>query len=204
MNKTYIILAMILILLGLGMFVLESKEQPTGLSPEELLFDLNENTRYITPDDLASRIIDGDPSVQLVDVRSKEDFTKFSLPGAKNIPLANICTEDAAAFFATPGKDFIMYSNGDVESNKAWVLTRRLGHKRLYILKGGLNHWIETIIKPTRPAETEPQEIFDRYEFRLGASQYFTGGGNVPAPEVPAETITIDRRKKKSAVEGGC
>ncbi|MCF8367203.1 MAG: rhodanese-like domain-containing protein [Bacteroidales bacterium] len=204
MNKTYIILAMILIILGLGMFVLESKEQATGLSPEELLFDLNENTRYITADELASRIIDGDPSVQLIDVRDPLAFRNFSLPGAKNLPLANLCSEDVKTFFTIPGKDFILYSNGDVESNKAWVLSQRLGYKRLYILKGGLNHWIATIIKPIRPAETEPREVFDRYEFRLGASQYFTGGEIAPASNTPFETISIERKKKKSAVEGGC
>jgi hypothetical protein len=71
-------------------------------------------------------------------------------------------------------------------------------------LDGGLNRWIETIIRPSRPPDTEPQEVFDLYQFRLGASQFFTGGDVNVASEIPAEEIQFTRKKKKNVVEGGC
>ncbi len=204
MNKTYLLLAFILLLLGLGLFMLEANEPNNELSPQEILTDLNENTRYVSTDELAQRLIEGDPSVQLIDIRDPYDFMDFALPGAENIPITDLLTEMATEIFTTPGKDIIFYSNGDVEANKAWMIAHRVGNKRLYILDGGLNQWIETIIKPERPEETQGQEAFDLYQFRQGASQYFTGGSVQVASEVPAEAIQFERKKKKNVVEGGC
>lgn len=204
MNKSYIFLAIIVILLGLGLFVLEAKEQSNEISPEKLLIDLNENTRYISSDEIAHRIILGDPSIQLIDIRDPYDFMDFSLPGAESLPLSDICTDVAAEIFDMPGKDFILYSNGDVEANKAWLIAQRMGYPRLYVLEGGLNSWIKTIIKPGKPAESESQEAFDIYQSRLGASQYFTGGSVSVTSDAPAEEITFQRKKKKNVVEGGC
>jgi 3-mercaptopyruvate sulfurtransferase SseA len=84
------------------------------------------------------------------------------------------------------------------------MIAHRAGIKRLYVLDGGLNRWIETIIKPEKPAATLSQNAFDLYQFRLGASQYFTGGSVQVASEVPAEAIQFERKKKKNVVEGGC
>ncbi len=204
MYKSYVFLAAIAILLGLGLFVIEANEKSDERTPESILVELNEGTRYITTDEVAKRIIDGDPSIQLIDVRDPYDFMDFGLPGAESFPTSDICTEVATELFDTPGKDFIFYSNGDVEANKAWMIATREGHGRLYVLRGGLNKWIETIIKPSRPADTEPQEVFDLYQFRLGASQYFTGGNANVASDVPAEEIQFTRKKKKNVVEGGC
>jgi len=204
MKKTYLILVAILILLSLGLFVLEARENNDKVTPMELLTDLIENTRYVTSDELASRIIERDPSIQLIDVRDPYDFMDFSLPGAENIPISDLSTEMTSELLSVPGKDFIFYSNGDVEANKAWMISQRLGYSRLYILKGGLNNWIKTIIKPQPPAESQALNAFDLYEFRLGASQYFTGGSAKIATDTPAQEIKFERKKKKAAVEGGC
>ena len=204
MNKTYIFLAFILIALGLGMFVLDANEKTDELPPRKLLIDLNENTHYITTDELAARIIEGDPTIQLIDVRDPYDYMDFSLPGAESLPIADICTEVATEIFETEGKDFILFSNGDVDAGKAWMLVHRIGIERLYVLKGGLNNWIATIIKPSRPCETESQETIDLYQFRLGASQFFTGGSVSVTSDAPVEEVTFQRKKKKNVVEGGC
>lgn len=204
MSKTYVFLSVVVILLGIGLYVLEANETTDQRTPEKILVDLNEGTRYITTDHLAERIIDGDPSIQLVDVRDPYDFMDFSLPGAESIPISDIGTEVAAELFESPGKDFIFYSTGDVEANKAWLMANRMGFERLYVLDNGLNHWIKTIIRPSQPADTEPQEAFDLYQFRLGASQFFTGGDVSVTTEVPAEEIQFERKKKKNVVEGGC
>lgn len=204
MNKTYVFLSALVVLLGVGLYVLEANETTDERPPEVILTDLNEGTRYVSTDELAERIVDGDPSIQMVDVRDPYDFMDFSLPGAKNIPISDLGTEVASDLFETPGRDFIFYSNGDVEANKAWLIANRMGFDRLYVLEGGLNRWIKTIIRPSRPADTEPQEAFDRYQFRLGASQFFTGGDMSVTTEVEAEEIQFERKKKKNVVEGGC
>ena len=204
MNKTYIILASVLILLGIGLIFLESNPNIKEVSPEKLLSELNENTRYISTDDLARRIIEGDPSVQLIDVRPKAEAEKFMLQGAINIPLADLLKEESLAIFDQDGKDFIFYSNNDILANQAWTVTRRLGLNNLHVLKGGLNCWAETILQPKIPAPTEPQDAFDLYQARLGASQFFTGASLEVKSSQPLEKVNLTRKAKTKKVEGGC
>jgi len=204
MNKTYIILASVLILLGIGLIFLEANPNIKEVSPEKLLSELNENTRYISTDDLARRIIEGDPSVQLIDVRPKAEAEKFMLQGAINIPLADLLKEESLAIFDQDGKDFIFYSNNDILANQAWTVTRRLGLNNLHVLKGGLNYWAETILQPKIPTPTEPQDAFDLYQARLGASQFFTGASLEVKSSQPLEKVNLTRKAKTKKVEGGC
>jgi rhodanese-related sulfurtransferase len=204
MNKTYIILASVLVLLGIGLVFLKANTNKDELNPEKLLTEINENTRYISTDELAKRIIESDPSVQLIDVRPAKEASKFMLQGAINIPLADLLNEDSQAVFGQDGKDFIFYSNDDIFANQAWTITRRLGIKNLHVLKGGLNYWAETILQPVAPAATEPQEAFDLYQARLGASQFFTGATLEVKKSEPLEKIDLKPKTKTKQVEGGC
>jgi len=204
MKKSYVILASVLVILGIGLIFLKANRNTNEIPPEVLLNELNENTRYVSTDELAKRIIESDPSVQLIDVRDAKDALAFMLPGAINIPLKDLLKDESQAVFTRDGKDFIFYSNGDILANQAWILSRRLGLNRLYILKGGLNYRVETILQPKPPAATEPQEAIDLYQARLGASQFFTGTTiEVKTPE-PLGNIDLTRKTKKKKVEGGC
>ena len=72
------------------------------------------------------------------------------------------------------------------------------------ILKGGLNVWFETIIQPVRPPETASDEEIDRYQFRRGASIYFTGGAAPIEAETGGEPVIVRKKTKSQVVEGGC
>ena len=104
--------------------------------------------------------------------------------------------------FGIPGtkRDFIPTTT---LHDQAWVLAKRLGFKGTYVMKGGLNRWMKTIINPDKPSEEEPSTAFATYEFRKGAMMYFTGAkaGNIETSKV---TVPIKRRKKTNVVAGGC
>ena len=59
-------------------------------------------------------------------------------------------------------------------------------------------------LDPVRPAETASTDEIDLYQFRKGASVYFTGGTAVIEPETAGEAVIVTRRKKTQVVEGGC
>ncbi len=204
MNKTYVILALVLVLLGIGLIFLKANPNNTEIPPDKLLNELNDNTHYISTDDLAQRIIEGDPSVQLIDVRTAKDAAGFMLPGAINVPMGDLLTEESKAVLTQDGKDFIFYCNGDILANQAWIISRRAGLARLHVLKGGLNCWVETILQPKPPAPTEPQEAFDLYQARLGASQFFTGATIEVKKSEAKENVDLTKKTKAKKVEGGC
>ena len=60
-------------------------------------------------------------------------------------------------------------------SEKAWFIARQLGCRKGYIMKGGLNTWIENILQPIKPTETASSEELELYNYRIAARNYFTG-----------------------------
>jgi hypothetical protein len=79
-----------------------------------------------------------------------------------------------------------------------------MGFNSIYVLQGGLNCWIRKIIQPVEPPETASQDEIDLYQFRKGASAFFTGAV-VEAPDAGGKAgVKVVRRKKGAAVAGGC
>ncbi|MCD6555614.1 MAG: rhodanese-like domain-containing protein [Bacteroidales bacterium] len=210
-KKRYIFMAFVLIGLALLLVLLPEKHASKQLKPEQLLQEINDNTRYMSTDEVAEKLIYGDVYLQLIDVRSADNFQKFHLKGAVNIPLDSILNKDEKGNYEYEDilnqdvKTNVFYSNGTVYANQAWILLRRLNFKNNYVMKGGLNRWIETVIQPQRPLPTASQEEFYLYNFRRAASMFF-GGGSVSS--VPAEDNTpapiIKKKGGKKEEEGGC
>lgn len=208
MQKRYIILAFLFLVIAAGLLNLPDMKSKNQIQATEFLNNIHSTHRYLTSDDLAHRIIDEDPMVFLVDVRSEAEFNAYHLPGAINIPFDQILDENWNAHLNQEIVDVIFYSNDDVYSEQAWALCKQQGFKNLFILEGGLNHWFETIMQPPTPLETDPIEAFELYSFRKGASIYF-GSGSVVIPEEQPQPIEMKKTipiqsKPKKAAEGGC
>ncbi len=203
-------LTMVLLILALIIaLVPQNTTRPYKLTAEELLAEIRTGTQFISPDEVADKIIQKDPSIQLIDVRNPREFDMFSLPGAINIPLQDILSENNADALNQGTKMNILYSNGSTEANEAWLLTRQLGYQNNYVLQGGLNYWMETILNPSKPENVISNDEIARYDFRKAASMAL-GGGTVsslapaaaPASGTPKPGVVPVKKKKKAS--GGC
>jgi rhodanese-related sulfurtransferase len=212
MQKRYIFLALIFIVIAAGLLFIPSMKEKTQIPASAFLKDIHSNNRYISTDQLAKRIINGDPTLFLVDVRSEEEYKVYSLPEAVNMPLSNLLKEDWQGYLDQEVLDVIFFSNDDILAEQAWALCRQQGYTNLYVLAGGLNEWFGTIMLPEKPSELASSEELELYSFRTGASIYF-GSGTVPVPVVvekeekpkPEPKKTIPKKKKvKVEAEGGC
>ncbi len=203
MNRNYFILTLIMFILAGGTLFFHGKPEKQPVSPKELLWDIIQPTRYMSTDQVANLIIQKNPTLELVDVRSPKEYAQFSLPNAINIPLDSLANSSSLQYFGIPGTKVVLFSNDDILSDEAWVLLRRQGFKGNYVMKGGLNTWMNTIIKPQAPAETAPETAIEQYHFREGARLYFTGA-KVTATAGSKPKIEVSRRKKAAAVSGGC
>jgi rhodanese-related sulfurtransferase len=215
MSKRYIVLAIILIGAAFILMILPTKKKSKQIEPELLLLEINDPARYLDADLIAKRIIELDPSLFLIDVRSLYEYEEYAIPGAVNIPLEELLQSQWTDYLAQESKDIVFYSNSDIYSDQAWVLAKEKGYKNLYVLKGGLNQWFKTVMMPVEPLEGAPSEDFDLYDFRRGASFYF--GGSVPdipvavekaagesnAAQAPKKQVVVKKKVKKAA-EGGC
>jgi len=207
-NKGFYYLAPVLIILALGLVLLPESKHSKELNPRHLLLEINDQTRFQSTDQVAKAIINKDPFYALVDVRTAAEYATWSLPNAMNIPLADILKPEYSETLNQTSRRIVFFSNNDIYAEQAWMLCRRQGFRNLYVLKGGLNAWMSTIINPSEPPVTASKEEFEQYEFRKGASQFFVGTGEVNLPDKPAEKpkakIKIAPVAKPAAAEGGC
>lgn len=204
-----IVISVVLILLGFIIAAVpENTTKPYRLTPEQLLNEIKSGTQFIQPDQVADMLINKDPYLRLIDVRSADAYEKFHLPGAMNIPLDDVLSDQWMDILDQDIYMNVLYSNGTTHSNEAWMLVRQLGYANNYVMEGGLNHWVETILNPSAPASTSPSDEFAKYDFRRGAG-ISLGAGSVSATQdegsstIPKPAV-ITRPKKKKVASGGC
>jgi len=198
------------VFLPLGLIIAAVPENTTKaykLTAEELLVEAQEGAQFMSTDEIADRVVQKDPSFQLIDVRAQNEFEKFHLPNAINIPISEILSEDWADVLDQDVKMNVFYSNGTLKANEAWMITRQLGFNNNYVLQGGLNYWIETILNPTAPTSTSPDEEIAKYDFRKGAGMALGGGASVSTTSATTSSSpmpAVKKKKKKKRAAGGC
>jgi len=202
------LLAIVIIPLGIILAAVPAdKTKRFKLSADELLQEAGTGAQFISPDVIADMLVQKDPSLQLIDVRTPEEFDAFSLPGAINIPLSNLLADENTNILNQDARMNVFYSNGSVTANEAWMLTRQLGYENNFVMEGGLNYWFGNILSAQAPSQTNPNEEFAKYDFRKSAAAALGGGGVVAtegsatAPKA-AKPPVASKAKKKPA--GGC
>jgi rhodanese-related sulfurtransferase len=197
------------IIIPLGLIIAAVPENTTKqykLTAGQLLEEVKSGTQYMQPTEVADMIISKDPTLQLIDVRSADEFEKFSLPNAINIPLVDILNPEWEEYINQDIKLNVFYSNSSNDANQAWMLARQLGYKNNYVLQGGVNYWAETIMNPEAPATTSPNEEIAKYNLQKGAGMALGGAAETTqtAPVVSGPQPPIQKREKKKKVQGGC
>ena len=202
------IVMMGLFMLGLVIaMVPENTTKPYKLTAEDMLVEVQGAAEMVTSDEVAHWLVSKDPSLQLIDVRTPDEFQKYHLEGAINIPISVILKDENRDYVDQGIKMNVLYSNGTIGSHQPWMILRQLGFENNYVMQGGLNYWFDTIMNPQKPSSTSPDEEFAKYDFRKAASGVFGGGGGaaLTAPtQTKADKPKIKRKKKKKAPAGGC
>jgi rhodanese-related sulfurtransferase len=204
MNRNYIFLTLLMLVLAAGTWLLKKPSEFKQIKPNNLLLEMIQPTRYVTTDQVAKMIIQKDPSLELIDVRSANEYNEFTLSNAIHIPLDSILNSANTMYFGIKGMNVVFISNDDIKADQAWVISKRLGYKSIYVMKGGLNRWYETILDPQQPPETAPKTDFEIYAFRKGAQLYFTGARVETASTQKKDKLIIQRKRKAPVASGGC
>jgi rhodanese-related sulfurtransferase len=184
----------------------ENTTKPYKLTADQLLEEVKSGTQFISPDEVADMLVKKDPSLQLIDVRSADEYEKFSLPNAINIPLTDILNDEWTDYINQDVKLNVFYSNSSNDANQAWMITRQLGYQNNLVLQGGLNYWVETIVNPQEPTSANPNEEIAKYSFRKGAGTALGGSAENPAPSTDSKSSlpAIQKKPKKKTAQGGC
>ena len=207
-RREFLIIGLLVLGGFVSIFLNDIKPLPKIIGTKSLLHEVNEQGRYISTDEVARMIMENDPSLLLVDIRSPEEYNKFSIQGALNIPAAKLLEGNNKDYFNQDVYTVVLYSNGSSAADEAWMMLSSFGYTGNKVLKGGLNAWYRNILNPQKPKpEKLTAELEKQYLFRKGAQIFFTGiqvsGASSANAKPKAPSKPIVKRKKKE-VTGGC
>ena len=206
MERKYKILAILLVVLAFGLVILPKSHDPREMDPKLLLSSVVDKSHYLSVAQVTHRIIENDPTLMLIDLRPADQFKAFSLPGSINIQPDSLMSNTNAELYRQPGKDKVFYANADLTAEKAWLICTRYSVNRIYVMKGGMNEWFNTIIKEQTASPTASTTELDLISFRNAARQYFTGASiQAKAPVATSnEKIQVTRKAPAAKSGGGC
>lgn len=133
-----------------------STSTASASAPEPaLLKALQEGLDHFEPEELADRLMAGDRSITLVDIRTPGEFAQFHIPSAVNMEVGDLPASLA------PHKNqglIVLYSNGMTHPAQARDSLFRLGFRNISFLTDGLEGFLNTCLKPVslRPAPVSP------------------------------------------------
>lgn len=149
-------------------------------------------------DELALRVIDRDPKIRLIDVRSPEAFQAENIPTAINIPFDSLANPEWRDILAARNRKNIFYAADQDLATRACLLSRLLGdNPNSKVLEGGFANFEREIIHYQPPATLADRQAKDTDRFRRTAWKRLE--------EVRALTKKTPKAPpKRRAVQGGC
>ncbi len=207
-RREFLIISLLVLGSIVSIFLNDIKPLPKIMDAKSLLYEVNKQGRYISTDEVAKMIMENDPSLLLIDVRSPEEYNKFSIQGAINIPADKLLDKKNRDYLDQDVYTTVLYSNGSSAADEAWMMLASYEYKGNKVMKGGLNAWYRNILNPQKPKpEKLTAELEKQYLFRKGAQIFFTGiqvsGASSANAKPKAPSKPIVKRKKKE-VTGGC
>ena len=111
---------------------------------------------------LAAWIREGARDLRVLDLRSDSAFESHHIPSAQPIALPQL---DSLA--SDVGATLVLYSDDDVRDIQGWANLAARGHRRAYVLDGGMSSWTEEVMAPVLHG--------DSADYVAALSRYFGG-----------------------------
>lgn len=193
----------LLLVMGLIMaFLPFPKGRSFTVKPVLLLKESHTEATFFSADDVAGFVIREDSTVQLVDVRTPEEFKNCNIPGSVNIPLSQMADKEWEGYLGRENVRNIFYSNGDTRSNYAWTLATGLGYKNSGVMRGGMNGWHLTVMNSRFiGAVITPRENY-LFETRTRARDLFISINSLP-DSLKVKFMEAKKVARKK-LDGGC
>jgi len=206
-RREILILSLLLFSSIIAIFLPDTQAFKYVVDESKLLQEISKEGRYISTDEVAKMIMENDPSLLLIDVRKADEYKKYTLNGAINIPFDSILNDKYIDYLDQNVYTTVIFSNGSSLADQAWLILKSYNYEGNKVMKGGLNEWYKTILNPQKPKdENLTQELQRQYLFRKSAQIFFTGAlptNKVSNTQIKKPTKPIVKRKKEE-VSGGC
>jgi rhodanese-related sulfurtransferase len=164
-------LGLLLVILGIvGLFIGNPYDRATAtIDTAELAEIVQREVDHVSPEQLADWIIQGRADYRLIDLRAPADFAQYHIPGAESVPITGLADHGLLR-----NEKIVLYSEGGIHSAQAWFLLRAKEYAGVYILRGGLQEWKDSVLFPSLPAGATPAQRVT-FEKMAEVSRFFGG-----------------------------
>jgi rhodanese-related sulfurtransferase len=174
-------LSVILLSLGIILALLPlTGSRSLTVKPQRLLSEALDERTWFTVDQVAKFVASEDSTIQLVDLRSPEEFNMMNIPGSVNIPYDRFIEIAPGTIPVRGNMKYILYSNGDYDANNAFMIARGMKLNSVYVMEGGMNEWFNTIMNSRFTGERISARENDMFEIRRKAGLMFTEINGLP------------------------
>jgi rhodanese-related sulfurtransferase len=197
------IITSVLLLLGalLALLPLSGKYSLHAKPVHVLETVLDENNSF-SPDQVARFVVTEDSTLQLIDLRTPEEFRECNIPGSVNIPYSGFFKKDLAPYLDDPGMRHIFYSNDDIHASYAQALALGMGYSNCLVMKGGLNAWYATVMNSKFIGDKISARENALFETRFRARNLFNEVNGMPDSLKLA--FIASKRFDSKKLDGGC
>jgi rhodanese-related sulfurtransferase len=167
---------------------------------------LQERAVYIHPGELLDTMHDHQIKLVMLDVRSEADYNLFHIADARRVPLEKLAGIVSELHLEPENTVVVVMSNDETLATEGWKILVAESVPNVYILEGGINHWLEIFAKDEnriRPLSSGSDEQL-RYEFAAALGAAFPAAE--PHPDhydieyIPKIKLDI----KRAPSGGGC
>ncbi|HEY9114192.1 MAG TPA: rhodanese-like domain-containing protein [Bacteroidales bacterium] len=204
-NRTTAVLIVFVLIIVVGLLTIRTSRLKYTLSPENTIVMVESDGAYFSPENLESVLNDKGSNTLLFDIRNNFVYGRGHIPGAENVSAIDLLNEENIERLENLKKEgvlVVLYANNQLEANGPWMVLRQLGFDNVKILLGGYEYY--TLTNGQNPDSVE-SKVYLLGSPRYNYAEIFESsamGSTENIENKPA--VTVVRKKKTSAKEGGC
>jgi rhodanese-related sulfurtransferase len=157
------------ILLGIVFIVMPDRKAHLLSVVNDPAYIVAHEIPVVTVDELAFRIVDKEPNIRIIDVRTADEYTRLALPGSTNIPAKDLFGREWIPVLSQRHVKKVVVAQTEQEEQSAALLLGRLGYENVALLQGGMDSFRSTILEGPALASTGTRWDADVNEFRRHA-----------------------------------
>jgi rhodanese-related sulfurtransferase len=152
----------------------------------------------ISADKLAYEITNNYYKINIIDVRTPEEFNNYHLPLAINIPFSEIMNREWESYFKQNLKSNVFYANSDTLVRMACLKAKYIGKSQNLVLTESADEFKSMFFEPSPPPSDTTKDILDLYNFRVQSAIKMNDIVN------SLQNINKPVQKEIRKVKGGC
>jgi rhodanese-related sulfurtransferase len=195
-SSKHIAAGTLLVVLGLVLVFLPDYKTRIQHTVADPAYATSHPVKTMTADELAFRIVDQDPQLRIVDVRSPIAYASVALPASVNVSPSDLFNRSLAPVASRRLKKVILGDNEDDE-RQAYGVLEQLGYENLAVLAGSFSSFKRTFLEDTPFAPTGSRYDEDVRAFREQAR------AKIPAL-IQAQKSAQKPSKQERKIKGGC